>query len=1260
MSNEDIELYGQINNDFSDYIGKTQIHKTKGTYVQILKISPQQDSYQVIDLSLATSMSSSDAVTPFDIPTSEVKRLENISDLPSHIQTFIQEKKNKKSSKRLGGLFSKFRSNKSSSSTSSSTQKSDIKSTSSPQLNALLSSSSSNTNNGMGSSLSTAPNTHSNSSSSLGSLSTNSQASQEFKNANQSSSSNNNSTHPPHSSVMVPIMDAAADRTSSGGSGSTSDESEDEFEDGNSEDHDAMLEQESVDQQQQPPIMTTNANTLMETNMNSYQVDDEDIDDREDGVVVEFHSSKIADDKTPPPRTATTTTTTSSSACSSSSCPLLIPCIQAFMMRRKFQEYISKSTDVRNARLRRAALLEILSTEESYYSALSTCKTLFMDPLLNDAQTKKKPILKMEDINEIFGELPSIMQASEMLMSDLRKEIAKWPTSPILIGNIFKSFAPFFRMYSKYINNFDSVSEKVEKLEKSSKTFAQFLAKVHETPECGGLTFTSYLVVPVQRVPRIRLLLQEVLKRTDETHVDYAPIEQALSIVNQVAENLNESKRSSENDKVMFELQEKLRGRFGGILQAHRRYIRTFNSIHVESTKELDKKKLNGFYNAYLFNDMLLLVPQYLDYSMTTMDSQDKKSSSFRRMGGGGGGGGSTSSNHNNNTTTSMNMSNHNNNTTSMNPNFMMESTSVLDEEERFQRLAKESFVIYLAFSKVLDREEKEQDRLNTMMLLTKVASSTPSSHRFNFMLKSFIRTQPLNFIFSFDHMLMRDEMEADITINIEKIDKSMEKKVGQERIDIEKKRMEMCKSIKLADMILSKYLLQKQTGNEKFQQLVEKLSICESELESKLIEYRSLKDEFTKHSESLRDIESKESQSLIDYEEQNQKIYSIDTILWKMLNPDRSAFKEVFGEDPRIDPSDYATSSTYSVAMNSPSGYMASGSIDEYVENNYSPSSSSSSQPHQQHRKTVNFHAATPKRSATVLFNSTANLNFLQSELSSPTLPLKQLKENCNPYIQLAYREARKKMDHNSISTTTSSTFIGGGGAQEDSSISEETETLNALYRIRPLKKTFMIEPFKKLPYKYRIDRILYGENTPQEIMPKFIPYPEEYNDVDMYYNKISDRDGFDSYGLEDQDQDENDSYQNKSYFEQEDSQPTYAKMYDNIYDLPNNVNDLKSMIIQLQMEKEEMKNELNRFQNLKQQSLTTTTITMGMAPLTSGTTTNAAAATSSHDNGIMNQQQQHHHRLTNSLSSVNTPTTEYNSGGELYASEEIEEYVE
>lgn len=51
------------------------------------------------------------------------------------------------------------------------------------------------------------------------------------------------------------------------------------------------------------------------------------------------------------------------------------------------------------------------------------------------------------------------------------------------------------------------------------------------TFRCLGMGFDSFLVEPVQRIPRYRLLLEELLKCTAETHSDYQNIVEALTLV---------------------------------------------------------------------------------------------------------------------------------------------------------------------------------------------------------------------------------------------------------------------------------------------------------------------------------------------------------------------------------------------------------------------------------------------------------------------------------------------------------------------------------------------------------------------------------------------------------------------------------------------------------------------------------------------------------------------------------------------------------
>jgi hypothetical protein len=63
------------------------------------------------------------------------------------------------------------------------------------------------------------------------------------------------------------------------------------------------------------------------------------------------------------------------------------------------------------------------------------------------------------------------------------------------------------------------------------------------------------LIQPVQRVPRYRLLLQELIKATPEGHPDLAPCKESLIQVEQVADYVNESIRQREQQEELAEIQ---------------------------------------------------------------------------------------------------------------------------------------------------------------------------------------------------------------------------------------------------------------------------------------------------------------------------------------------------------------------------------------------------------------------------------------------------------------------------------------------------------------------------------------------------------------------------------------------------------------------------------------------------------------------------------------------------------------------------------
>jgi hypothetical protein len=111
------------------------------------------------------------------------------------------------------------------------------------------------------------------------------------------------------------------------------------------------------------------------------------------------------------------------------------------------------------------------------------------------------------------------------------------------------------------------------------------------------MSLQSYLIMPIQRIPRYKMLLSDLLSHTPTTHPDHANLTSAVALVGGVAVHINEAVRAMEN----------------------RRAIRTLEASFTESPEflapgrlllhqgPLTKKSRGGdnIYDFFLFNDML-------------------------------------------------------------------------------------------------------------------------------------------------------------------------------------------------------------------------------------------------------------------------------------------------------------------------------------------------------------------------------------------------------------------------------------------------------------------------------------------------------------------------------------------------------------------------------------------------------------------------------------------------------------------------------
>ncbi|KAJ7130078.1 hypothetical protein C8R43DRAFT_670583 [Mycena crocata] len=218
---------------------------------------------------------------------------------------------------------------------------------------------------------------------------------------------------------------------------------------------------------------------------------------------------------------------------------------------------------------------------------------------------------------------PLMKTTAELLEADADGQLSL--TVAKAIGSMFLKHAAFMKMYSSYINNFDNAVQRVKNWTAAAgpsspppsvmtpstsqlaglglalsaissphvapdnsaasgvpplstsqrKRLRTYLKRCRISPRHSQLNLEGYLLLPVQRIPRYRLLLEELLRSTPPTY-EYMddPLDRSLAEISLLANNMNEGKRESESRRKLVQWQSRIRGKFPSpLVQPHRRLI---------------------------------------------------------------------------------------------------------------------------------------------------------------------------------------------------------------------------------------------------------------------------------------------------------------------------------------------------------------------------------------------------------------------------------------------------------------------------------------------------------------------------------------------------------------------------------------------------------------------------------------------------------------------------------------------------------------
>ncbi|KAL7985245.1 hypothetical protein Chor_003815 [Crotalus horridus] len=181
--------------------------------------------------------------------------------------------------------------------------------------------------------------------------------------------------------------------------------------------------------------------------------------------------------------------------------------------------------------------LELLETEQAYVVRLHLLDQVFFSELMKEARTTKafpEDVVKM-----IFSNISSIYQFhSQFFLPELKKRMEGWDSNP-RIGDIIQKVAPFLKMYSEYVKNFDKAMQLITVWSEKALPFQELISNIQKQEVSANLTLQHHMLEPIQRIPRYELLLKDYIQKLPLESPDKEDAQKALEMIFTAAKHSN-------------------------------------------------------------------------------------------------------------------------------------------------------------------------------------------------------------------------------------------------------------------------------------------------------------------------------------------------------------------------------------------------------------------------------------------------------------------------------------------------------------------------------------------------------------------------------------------------------------------------------------------------------------------------------------------------------------------------------------------------
>uniref|UniRef100_A0AAQ5Y961 Vav guanine nucleotide exchange factor 3 n=1 Tax=Amphiprion ocellaris TaxID=80972 RepID=A0AAQ5Y961_AMPOC len=185
--------------------------------------------------------------------------------------------------------------------------------------------------------------------------------------------------------------------------------------------------------------------------------------------------------------------------------------------------------------IRSCCLTEIKQTEEKYTETLESIEKHFMTPLTM--------FFTAAELEKVFVNIPDLVKVHKCLLLEIQDSVHH--RSAQNLYQIFITFKERLLIYGKYCSHVETAIATLDDICKNREDVRMKLEECSKRANYGKFTLRDLLVVPMQRVLKYHLLLQELVKHTHDA-TDKSNLRTALDAMKDLAQYVNEVKRDNE------------------------------------------------------------------------------------------------------------------------------------------------------------------------------------------------------------------------------------------------------------------------------------------------------------------------------------------------------------------------------------------------------------------------------------------------------------------------------------------------------------------------------------------------------------------------------------------------------------------------------------------------------------------------------------------------------------------------------------------